>query len=269
MKKVLILVLIVVFFLISGCEEKISSQRILESAKVLEVIDGDTIKLENNEVIRLLHINTAEKGEKCYEEAKEKLRELVENKTIWLERDMRDIDQYDRKLRYIFLNYNTNPKNYESFVNLIILEEGLASLLIIEPNMKYRPIFESAIENVEGCLFEKSSFFNCFSIEEFNYDPEGRDCEKPTEEYIIIKNTCQDIEMNEWTIKDAARHTFKFDDFILKQNASFILHSGSGQNNQTDFYWNIGGSCPVVWNNDGDSLFLRDADEKLVLYYSY
>ncbi len=269
MKKLLI-VLILVLFLVSGCiQEPTSRKRILESAKVIRVVDGDTIKLENGDTIRLLHINTAEKGEECYEEAKIRLEELVLNKTIWLERDMQNLDQYDRKLRYIFLEYNTDPENYDGFVNLIIIEEGLAALLIIEPNMKYKEIFEFAIEKAEGCLFEKSSFSGCFSIEEFNYDPEDSDCKNPNEEYVKIKNNCEDINMNDWIIKDSARHVYRFENFILNSQESFTLHSGSGQDNGSDLYWQMSGSCPVVWNNDGDSLFLRDSDEKLVLYYSY
>ena len=255
-------------FLISGCIQEQNEKRILESAKVVEVIDGDTLKLENGDTIRLLHINTAEKNERCYEEAKQRLTELTLNKTIWLERDMKDKDQYNRKLRYVFLDYNTNPNDYNSFVNLMLLKEGLASLFIVEPNMKYKLIFESTI-GTEGCLFEKSSYFGCFVIEEFNYDVKGNDCENPNNEYIKIKNICKDINMSGWIIKDSSRHVYTFEDFVLKSNSSFILHSGSGQNNQIDLFWNMNGKCPVVWNNDGDSLFLRDSDEKLALFYSY
>lgn len=268
MKKLIIL-LIFIIFLVSGCIQQTTIQRILESAKVIEVIDGDTIKINNGDTIRLLHINTPEKSEKCYTEAKERLAELIYNKTIWLERDMQSLDQYDRKLRYIFLNYNVNPENYGGFVNLMLVNEGLASVLIIEPNMKYKPVFDSVFEKAEGCLFEKSSYFGCFSIQEFHYDAEGSDCKNANDEYVIIKNNCNDINMNEWIIKDSARHVYTFEDFVLKQNSYFILHSGSGQNSETDLYWSRIGSCPVVWNNDQDSLFLRDSDEKLVLFYNY
>ncbi len=276
MKKLFILLIVVVIvFLISGCElagNVVSEQRLLESAKVLEVIDGDTLKVEiggTEEIIRLLHINTPEKGEKCYEEARQRLSGLVKNKTIWLERDMQGTDKYDRKLYYIFFNYNTNSENYDDFVNLILVEEGLASLLIVEPNMKYKPIFEKAIKEAEGCLFEKSPFYGCFSIKEFHYDAQGNDCDNANDEYVIIENNCETINLDDWTIKDSARHVYRFSDFILEKNSFFILYSGSGQNTETDLYWNRSGSCPVVWNNNQDSLFLRDSDENLVLYYSY
>lgn len=250
-------------------EKPTESKRILKSAKVIEIIDGDTIKIESGETIRLLHINTAEKGERCYEEVKERLQGLIENKTVWLERDMQNTDQYGRKLRYVFLEYNTNPENYESFVNLMLIEEGFATLLIVQPNMKYKHIFEKAVQKAEGCLFEKSPFFGCFSVEEFNYDVKGNDCENPNDEYVKIRNVCKDLSMSGWSIKDSARHVYEFNDFVLKKNGYFVLHSGSGDDNETNLFWNIGGSCPVVWNNEGDSLFLRDSDEKLVLYHYY
>jgi len=262
---------------VSGCiSEQTARQRILEPAFVTEIVDGDTIKVEVNgtiETIRLLHINTPEKQEKCYQEAKERLEELIENKTVWLERDMQDEDKYDRKLRYLFLTENLDPDNFNGFVNLIIIREGYASLLIIEPNARYQAKFEQAIEQAseeEGCIWgSKSSYSSCFKVEEFHYDAEGEDCENPNNEYVILKNSCQDILMKNWTIKDNARHVYSFKDFTAKSDLSFTLHSGSGNDNSTDLFWNQNMQCLAVWNNDHDSLFLRDTDDNLVLQHIY
>jgi len=277
MKKRIFFPFIIVLLFVSGCiSEQTARQRILEPAFVTEIVDGDTIKAEVNgtaETIRLLHINTPEKQEKCYQEAKDRLKELIENKTVWLERDMQDEDKYDRKLRYIFLSQNLNPQDYNDFVNLMIIREGYASLLIIEPNTRYQAKFEQAIEQAaeeEGCIWgSKSSYNNCFKIEEFHYDAEGEDCENPNDEYIILKNSCQDILMKGWIIKDNARHVYSFKDFTAKSNLSFTLHSGSGNDNSTDLFWNQNMQCPAVWNNDHDSLFLRDTDDNLVLQHIY
>ena len=54
-----------------------------EFVKVDRVIDGDTIKSNENS-IRLLGINTPEKGEKYYREAKDSLNEKILNKTVGL-----------------------------------------------------------------------------------------------------------------------------------------------------------------------------------------
>jgi len=68
---------------------------------VIDVIDGDTLKIETSEKIRLSGINTPEKKECYYQEAKDKLTELTLNKTIYLEKDYTNKGRYGRLLRYI------------------------------------------------------------------------------------------------------------------------------------------------------------------------
>lgn len=254
-------------------EQPQTSQRILSSATIIEIVDGDTVKTSDNETIRLLHVNTPEKGEKCYAEAKARLKEIVENKTVWLERDMQDEDKYHRKLRYVFLSYNVEPKNYDGFVNLIMIREGYSSLLMIEPNMRYQQVFERAFDDAsreEGCIWgSKSQYFGCFAIETFHYDAEGSDCENANDEYVILKNVCDDIDMEGWTIKDNARHVYSFPSFIARKNAAFSLYSGSGQDSESALFWNSNLDCPSIWNNDHDTLFLRDSDDNLVLQHIY
>jgi micrococcal nuclease len=68
---------------------------------VIDVIDGDTLKIDSLEKIRLSGINTPEKKECHYQESKEKLNELVFNKSIYLEKDYTNKGRYGRLLRYI------------------------------------------------------------------------------------------------------------------------------------------------------------------------
>jgi len=49
----------------------------ITSAIVPRIIDGDTIELQNGERVRLLGINTPEKGQPYYEEATNRLQELI------------------------------------------------------------------------------------------------------------------------------------------------------------------------------------------------
>ncbi|MGB9707793.1 MAG: thermonuclease family protein [Candidatus Pacearchaeota archaeon] len=271
--------LLVILLLVSGqqgcdlVEQTQTSQRILYQTTIVEVVDGDTVKTVDNETIRLLHVNTPEKGEKCYSEAKARLKELVENKTVWLERDMEDRDKYERKLRYIFLSPNTNPQDYQDFVNLIMIREGYASLLMIEPNTKYQQVFKTALNEAskeQGCIWRAlSNYKDCFVIEQFHYDAEGDDCKNANDEYVTLKNICQDIEMKSWTIKDSSRKIYTFKDFTAKSNQSFTLYSGKGVDNETSLFWNSDLACQSVWNNDHDALFLRDSDGNLVLQYIY
>jgi micrococcal nuclease len=91
------------------------------TAVVVEVIDGDTIRLDNGEVVRLLGIDTPERGEEGYYAAAERLRELVEDKEVVLIRgNSSNRDRYGRLLRYVFVN------NLNESINELMLKEGYA-----------------------------------------------------------------------------------------------------------------------------------------------
>ena len=51
------------------------------TVKVTEVVDGDTIKIENGQKVRLLGINTPERSMDGYQEAKDYLKDMAENRT--------------------------------------------------------------------------------------------------------------------------------------------------------------------------------------------
>ncbi len=102
---------------------------------VMQVIDGDTIYLDNGESVRYLGINAPEtqhptKGNECYGvEATRRNSQLVEGKTVRLEKDVTDRDKYGRLLRYVFVN--------GIFVNAILVEEGFAYSSYYPPDTKY------------------------------------------------------------------------------------------------------------------------------------
>lgn len=56
--------------------------------QVIEVIDGDTFKVENGHKVRLLGIDAPEKGECYYEQAKQALKKLIGYQYIILEKDI-------------------------------------------------------------------------------------------------------------------------------------------------------------------------------------
>ena len=103
MKWVIFLALI----LISGCSitGNVTKEPVLDGPyKVLKVVDGDTLDLNNSFRIRMSGINTPETGECYYQEAKNKLTLLVLNKDVFIEKDISDKDKYGRYLRYIYYN---------------------------------------------------------------------------------------------------------------------------------------------------------------------
>jgi len=76
----------------------------LPTAVVTDVIDGDTIEVRlegEQERVRYYGIDTPERGEACYEEAKKRNEELVGRHVLLLV-DARDRDPNNRLLRYVF-----------------------------------------------------------------------------------------------------------------------------------------------------------------------
>ena len=121
-----------------------------EEFRVRRVIDGDTLELMDGTKVRLLGIDAPERGEKCYQEAKERLEELVLNNKVRLEKDKEDRDRYGRELRYVFIDH--------SLVNLILVKEGLPYSYVIEPNVKYKDEILNAERFAKefkiGCLWK-------------------------------------------------------------------------------------------------------------------
>ena len=98
-----------------------------ETIFVERVIDGDTLVDSNGTVYRLLGIDTPERGEEFYQEAKDFLR-IVEGEEVSVLRDWDDKGKYYRKLRYIFYD--------DRLINIEIVENGLAIAFMTE-DLKY------------------------------------------------------------------------------------------------------------------------------------
>jgi len=118
---------------------------------VSKVIDGDTVII-NGESVRLLGIDSDERGYPCYNEAKKRLEEIVLDKEVLLEKGNEDMDKYNRRLRYIFL------KGSEKSVNLKLVEEGLA-IARFPQESKYKLEIVNAEKNARnnkiGCKWIK------------------------------------------------------------------------------------------------------------------
>jgi len=146
-------------------------------------------------------------------------------------------------------------------------------------NTKYSSEFKQAENEAkqnQGCLWkisqEKYIQDRCIFITNFNYDSPGNDNYNLNEEYVTFKNKCSySIDMDGWTIKDeSASHLYKFPSFILKAESAFTLFTGKGTNSNSQLYWGRNeGDYASIWNNDGDTLFLRDSNGNLVLSQSY
>jgi len=157
MKKYLIflcifeLFLLISFFYLLHSKEKLFASNIIldlienssqkdneknQSFLVTYIFDGDTFEINSKEKVRLICINTPEKDEEYYEEAKNYLEKLILEKNVELISDISDRDKYGRLLRYVYVE--------GVFVNEKIVQEGYAKMYEYKPNTKLCPIIEEA-----------------------------------------------------------------------------------------------------------------------------
>ena len=200
-----------------------------EQVHVDRIIDGDTIE-SNKTSIRLLGINTPEKGELYYEEAKRFLENEILNKTVNLKYGKERYDKYDRVLAYVFLD-NVN-------INLKLVEEGFANYYFYDGRDKYSNALEDAwddcIENkVNLCAPSQHACAQCIEI---------------ISKDAIINNCDFECDITGWRIKGEGRQDFLFEG---------VLNVGR----EIEFELEL--------TPEGDTLFLRDDAGGLVVWNSY
>jgi endonuclease YncB( thermonuclease family) len=106
MKKTVALVLVGAVSLMIGIgllvRHQTATPYTVASVKVQRVIDGDTFVLTNNEHVRIIGIDTPERGQCGYKEATANLQKLIVGRRIILVTDGKQTtDKYKRLLRYV------------------------------------------------------------------------------------------------------------------------------------------------------------------------
>lgn len=106
------------------------------------------------------------------------------------------------------------------------------------------------------------------AIEEMQVNAPGVDDWHKNQEYLVFTNTgSNSLELSGWTVRNEEERTYQFPDgFTLRPNKTVTLHSGSGDDTDTDLYWD---SDRAVWKNDSDTITVRNADGNTVLEKSY
>ena len=147
------------------------TQPTYEIATVTRVVDGDTIKVDVDGIeytVRYIGIDTPETVhpqkpvEFMGKEASAKNKELVEGKTILLEKDVSETDRYGRLLRYIWVKLEGMPIGDSELslqwskttaytrtidgdlylmANAELVALGYAQVVTYPPDVKYQPTF--------------------------------------------------------------------------------------------------------------------------------
>lgn len=101
--------------------------KVEEKSVCTNVVDGDTIYLENGDKVRFVGVNTPERGVEGYIASKNFVQKLCLNKEVGIDiDDSKHTDKYGRILGVVIVD----GKN----VNEMLLKEGLAEVMYIPPS---------------------------------------------------------------------------------------------------------------------------------------
>ena len=130
---------------------RVSQEVFPHEAHVRRIIDGDTVQLEDGQLLRYIGIDTPESRRRrgnhwitdpqpFAREATEINRRLVEGRTVRLEQDVQPRDRYGRWLAYVYV---TGSDGAELMVNEELVRQGVAQPMTIPPNVKFAETFRA------------------------------------------------------------------------------------------------------------------------------
>ena len=162
-KLVCIIEILLLIFFAFGCAD--DEPTLYGPYEVAKVVDGDTIRvmIDGEETkVRMIGIDTPEsvhpdksKNTEEGEYASDRVKDLLEGESVYLEYDVSSEDQYGRMLAYVYLD------DGETMIERILLSEGLASIMTVQPNSKYADEFYNIQKKAreEGKGFWGTGFF--------------------------------------------------------------------------------------------------------------
>ncbi|MCI0534250.1 MAG: thermonuclease family protein [Verrucomicrobiales bacterium] len=232
----------------------------METGTVLQVLDGDTCRLQDSRAVRYLGIDAPEKGDPLSEEATQVNNKLVGNREVRLEIGRPAKDTHGRVLAYIFVG--------NTFVNEELVRQGMAHVR--------RPVAAKYLDQLRKAQEEARSAGRgiwagvsnvLFAIEAVNATPAVKGAAGLTNEYVVIRNRgSQAVNMTGWSLLDEGNHRYLFPNFVLGAGAKVTVRTGFGMNTATNLYL---GSRTAIWNDKGDAIFIKDAKGRLVLSHIY
>ena len=263
-----------------------------ETALVVQVTDGDTIKVLIGDVLwdlRYIGIDAPEGGQPYSSEALNANTQLVGGQTILLEKDISETDRYGRLLRYVFLLNGT-------FVNAELVRLGFAEVKAYPPDVKYHEqIFEHQLEAKENGLgiwaelaiaatatepalsatstepaeiataTQSEEVANVIILDIF-YD--GVVPRVESDEYAIVKNVgASQVNMNGWRLNAGAPgQNFYFPDIIIQPGKTCRVYTNEYHPEYCSLSFN---SSSAIWNNQGDCGYLFNAKGEQVSQYCH
>ena len=234
----------------------------LTEVQVIQVVDGDTIKVDIDGVVypvRYIGINCPEtnhpsKGQEWLgPEATVANMELVAGKTVRLEKDVSETDQYGRLLRYVYAG--------DVFVNRELVRLGFAQVSTYPPDVANESVFVEAQH--EARQAGQGLWSRTATAEPGQKPGSGaaavriKTVDKRSEFVDVVNTGAQAQDLAGWVLvseKGDQRCTLGG---VIQPGATLRIYALGGENTATEYYCNFGEN---IWNNsDPDPAVLLDA----------
>ena len=243
---------------------------------VTRVIDGDTIEVDIAGTIykvRYIGIDTPELDDKearlcdLAQKATRLNRRLVEGKTVRLEKDVSETDEYGRLLRYVYIG--------DTFVNAELVRQGLAWAISYPPDTKYQDQLDESERQAreEGIGIWDTSKPQPIEIENVEityifYD--GLVPRVESDEYVEITNVGdQPQELTGCMLTDISEGypSFIFPSYILAPGKSIRVYTNEYHPEWGGFSFEY---SQAIWNNtEPDVAVLYDNQGREISRKSY
>lgn len=122
----------------ASCKHPVTTKGI----SVVCVVDGDTLRLADGTLVRLIGMDAPEKGEYGYENATLLLASLLDKSYVHMEKDVSDTDRFGRQLRYVYAT--------DYLLNQYVVEEGWARAADYPPDTAKSLVLHSAEQSAKS-----------------------------------------------------------------------------------------------------------------------
>ena len=178
--------IIFMYFLLIGAIVGCTQQA--DTISCTEIIDGDTFRLANGDTVRLIGIDAPELSQPGGEMSREYLAHLLLGNPITLERGYEDRDNYNRLLRFVYIN--------DLCINEEMIRQGYAEARYLpeSPIRDYYLQLEIQAETTKAGLWSDNVFQ---SRSEVDWDTDipvidWSDANNYYNQYVIIEGTIVD-----------------------------------------------------------------------------
>ncbi len=245
-------------------------------ATVREVLDGDTIVLNDGRKVRYLGINAPEHGQPYAPEATNFNRRLVSGLPVRLEFDQVEEDRYHRLLAYVYTKkceVRGAGCEEQTMVNEQLLAEGWAHIFSMPPNTRYAERFLQVQEKAKSARKGVwKTVRGPLKITRIEPKGDGEEGKGALAEFVRIANiSAQIVDVSDYSIADRDGHRYRFPSARLRPGHVLTLVTGKGQDRRDEtgpitLHWNRRSG---VWNDRGDTAYLRDPLGEVVDRFEY